>query len=411
MVHERNTNQCEWTICTLGEIATRIKEKNSGRTGNVLTISAQHGLVSQLDFFNKNVASKNLDGYYYLSKGDFAYNKSYSEGYPFGVIKNLEKYNEGVVSTLYICFKISSNEASENFFKHYFSSNQWNSEVRNIAKEGGRSHGLLNVGVNEFFDIHIPVPPLEEQKKIADILSSVDNAISKTEDIIEQMEKVKKGLMQQLLTKGIGHTRFKQTEIGEIPEEWRLVTISEIIDLVSGQSSPASEVNVDGRGVPYVTGPEQWNGEHVEEIKWVENPRKIASDNCFFITVKGSGTGKIFPGGKYAIGRDIMAIIPKALATKEFIYYKCLLQAKKIVSNKVGMVPGISRGDILDYTIGLPSKDEQNKITKVLEEFDKKLFIEKRKLNSLETIKKGLMHHLLTGKVRVKVDDQEAVTT
>ncbi|MBE2924446.1 restriction endonuclease subunit S [Anoxybacillus flavithermus] len=195
----------QWEIRKLNQVSTRITEKNKGKTDRVLTISGLHGLVSQTEYFNKSVASKNIDGYYYLRKGDFAYNKSYSDGYPLGAIKMLERYPDGVVSTLYICFRINENMCKD-YFRYYFESNLWNSEVSAIAPEGGRSHGLLNVGVNDFFNIFIPIPPIEEQYKISSIIRSVENKEKLELEKLEKLKTIKMGLMQVLLT---GKVRVK----------------------------------------------------------------------------------------------------------------------------------------------------------------------------------------------------------
>jgi type I restriction enzyme, S subunit len=195
----------QWEIRKLNQVSTRITEKNKGKTDRVLTISGLHGLVSQTEYFNKSVASKNIDGYYYLKKGDFAYNKSYSDGYPLGAIKMLERYPDGVVSTLYICFRINENMCKD-YFRYYFESNLWNSEVSAIAPEGGRSHGLLNVGVNDFFNIFIPIPPIEEQYKISSIIRSVENKEKLELEKLEKLKTIKMGLMQVLLT---GKVRVK----------------------------------------------------------------------------------------------------------------------------------------------------------------------------------------------------------
>ncbi|MEH7200296.1 restriction endonuclease subunit S [Priestia megaterium] len=267
--------------------------------------------------------------------------------------------------------------------------------------------GQTNLRKNEVLECPVLLPPIKEQCKIVTILSSVNKAIGKAEAIIEQTEKVKNGLMQQLLTQGIGHTKFKKTDIGQIPEEWEVVMMGQVIELISGQSSSSNELNYERKGIAYVTGPEQWNGYHIEETKWVENPRKIAKENSIFITVKGSGVGTIFLGGYYAIGRDVMAIVPLENINKDYLYYLALYQAQRIVYNKVGMVPGISRGDILEFKFGLPKISEQVRISKLLTSWDRKLTIEKNKRLKLIELKKGLMQSLLTGKVRVKIDEAE----
>ena len=189
---------CEWEEKKLGEIFKRITTKNKEDNQNVLTISAQHGLINQEKFFNKSVSAKDVTGYYLLKKGDFAYNKSYSKGYPMGAIKKLNNYDKGVVSTLYICFRINSGYDSS-FYEKYFDSGFLNKELHKIAQEGARNHGLLNMSVVEFFnDIKMPVPSIEEQNKIANFLSSIDSKIEQTQKQLESSKEFKKALLQQM---------------------------------------------------------------------------------------------------------------------------------------------------------------------------------------------------------------------
>ena len=148
-------DESEWDVKPFEEAFKRLTTKNLENNKNALTISAQQGLVSQLDYFNKKIAAKDLTGYYLLHKGDFAYNKSYSKGYPMGAIKPLKLYDKGVLSTLYICFRAKKGY-NESFFEHYFEAGLVNSEIGKIAQEGARAHGLLNVSVKEFFkDLHL----------------------------------------------------------------------------------------------------------------------------------------------------------------------------------------------------------------------------------------------------------------
>lgn len=196
----------DWAIVSLGNVFERVTQKNDAECTNVLTISAQNGLVNQEDYFNKSVSSKDLSGYYLLKKGDFAYNKSYSNGYPLGAIKRLNNYDEGVVSPLYICFR-AKEKISTCFYEQYFESGFLNKEIFKIAQEGARNHGLLNVSVTEFFkDIKIPKPSLEEQNKIAEVLIEADKEIELLQKELEALKLQKKGLMQRLLT---GEVRAK----------------------------------------------------------------------------------------------------------------------------------------------------------------------------------------------------------
>ncbi|MUV03921.1 hypothetical protein GN157_09400 [Flavobacterium rakeshii] len=186
-----------WEIYKLKDIAERIVSKNSNNNQNVLTISAQHGLISQLEFFNKSVSAKNVEGYYLLKNGDFAYNKSYSTGYPMGAIKRLNRHNEGVVSTLYICFRFYE-KANKDFMEHYFESQIQNNELEKIAQEGARNHGLLNVGVLDFFDIDVNLPSIQEQKRISTFLSKIDQKVQIEKKILEQLDAQRKYLLQQM---------------------------------------------------------------------------------------------------------------------------------------------------------------------------------------------------------------------
>ena len=187
----------EWGQIQLNEIATRITRKNKEENQNALTISAQMGLVNQQDYFSKQIASRDLSKYYLLHKGEYAYNKSYSSGYPMGAIKRLKLYDKGVVSTLYICFSLNERINSD-FFEQYVESGALVPELEKIAQEGARNHGLLNISLQEFFEVSLTIPYLAEQIKIANFLSSIDQKIEVVAQQIEQAKTWKKGLLQQM---------------------------------------------------------------------------------------------------------------------------------------------------------------------------------------------------------------------
>jgi type I restriction enzyme S subunit len=187
----------DWEVKKLGEVAERITKKNKENNLNVLTISAQFGLISQLEFFNKSVSAKDVSGYYLLNKDDFAYNKSYSNGYPMGAIKRLNRYEQGVVSTLYICFRFNG-LVNLHFMEQYFEMGLQNIEIEKVAQEGARNHGLLNIGVNDFLNIDLNLPSIPEQTKIANFLSALDEKINHTQAQIEKTEEWKKGLLQRM---------------------------------------------------------------------------------------------------------------------------------------------------------------------------------------------------------------------
>lgn len=188
----------EWEEKKLEEVARRITFKNKENNQNVLTVSAQQGLINQLKYFNKSVSAKSLINYYLIEKDDFAYNKSYSKGYPMGAIKRLKLYDKGVLSTLYICFKFDHDQIDLSFMEQYFEAGLHIKELENITQEGARNHGLLNIALKDFFKINLDLPCLAEQQKIADFLSTLDARVNLVETQIRKTELWKKGLLQQM---------------------------------------------------------------------------------------------------------------------------------------------------------------------------------------------------------------------
>ena len=189
----------EWKKIKLSDISTRITEKNkSNRELVPLTISAQNGIINQYDYFDKQIASLNLSNYYILRNGDFAYNKSYSNGYPYGTVKRLDKFEEGALSSLYICFKVIN--VDSNYLTFYFDSNKWNREVKLISGEGARNHGLLNLSPVDFFNIKLFISSNnKEQIKIAYFLKLLNRKIKLLSLKIQVLKKYKEGLINNLL--------------------------------------------------------------------------------------------------------------------------------------------------------------------------------------------------------------------
>ncbi|MBZ5360930.1 restriction endonuclease subunit S [Staphylococcus aureus] len=196
---ESGNDYPDWEEKELGEVADRVIRKNKNfESKKPLTISGQLGLIDQTEYFSKSVSSKNLENYTLIKNGEFAYNKSYSNGYPLGAIKRLTRYDSGVLSSLYICFSIKS-EMSKDFMEAYFDSTHWYREVSGIAVEGARNHGLLNISVNDFFTILIKYPSLEEQRKIGGFFIKLDRQIELEEQKLELLQQRKKALLKSML--------------------------------------------------------------------------------------------------------------------------------------------------------------------------------------------------------------------
>lgn len=191
----------EWHKYALSDFVTRITRRNKNNESSLpLTISAQYGLVDQITFFNKTVASVNLSGYYLLYNGDFAYNKSYSNDYAWGAVKRLDKYEKGCLSSLYFVFR-PTDKVDSDYLTHYFETSKWHKGISDIAGEGARNHGLLNMAVDDYFATKHYLPSLSEQKKIACFLNLITKRIEIQNKIISKYETLIKGLYTQIQSK------------------------------------------------------------------------------------------------------------------------------------------------------------------------------------------------------------------
>ena len=170
-----------WEQRKLGELVDRVVRKNTNNESTLpLTISAQYGLVDQITYFNNRVASRDVSNYYLVLNGEFAYNKSTSDGYPFGAVKRLDLYEKGVLSTLYIVFAPKKEQQIDSdYLTVFFDTDRWHKGVAERAAEGARNHGLLNISAEDFFDIDLSVPKdIVEQKQIGAFIRQLDNLIT-----------------------------------------------------------------------------------------------------------------------------------------------------------------------------------------------------------------------------------------
>ncbi|EAF9832516.1 restriction endonuclease subunit S [Listeria monocytogenes] len=187
-----------WEQRKLKSITEKITRKNKELESTLpLTISAQDGLIDQNEYFNKIIASRNIRGYFLVKNGEFAYNKSYSKGYPWGVVKRLDNYNMGVLSTLYIIFKPV--KINSDFLTKYFDSTYWYRAVSQFATEGARNHGLLNIAASDFFEIELNIPlNNEEQKKIGLFFQQLENIIILHQNKLEKLSILKKTYLKKM---------------------------------------------------------------------------------------------------------------------------------------------------------------------------------------------------------------------
>ncbi|MEG3030235.1 MAG: restriction endonuclease subunit S [Oscillospiraceae bacterium] len=191
-------NSDSWERFTLAKLADRIEEKVGENVLTTLSISAGTGFVSQEEKFSRDISGNQYKNYIHLRKGDFSYNKGNSKTFPQGCIYELTEYEEAAVPNAFISFHFKDNYVS-NFYEGYFENNFHGKQLIKFITSGARMDGLLNIKASEFFSIVLPTPKeREEQQKIADCLSSIDDLIFAEDKKLSALKDHKKGLMQKL---------------------------------------------------------------------------------------------------------------------------------------------------------------------------------------------------------------------
>ena len=355
MVPNLRFNNDPYKEYNLYEFATRITRKNKDNVSNLpLTISAQYGLVDQVSFFNKTVASKDMSGYYLLKNGEFAYNKSYSNDYPWGAIKRLDLYDMGCLSTLYICFKTNDNIVNSNYLVHYFESSKWHKQVADIAGEGARNHGLLNIAVNDFFNTKHAVPTIENQIKIAGFLDLIEERIQTQIKIINDYKLLKKYITKSFIKqKG---TSYLLSEIAELGRG-RVISSAEI----SKQKNPIYPVyssQTSNNGVMGYLDNYDYEGEY---ITW---------------TTDGANAGTVYyRNGKFNC-TNVCGIL-KIKNGYDAYYISNILNChtKKYVSTNLAN-PKLMNNVMANIKINLPSIERQKYFSNILKAIEYRVKIE-----------------------------------
>ena len=188
-----------WAHKKICDIAKRIQRRSNEDELPILTISSASGFVLQEEKYSRYMAGESVKNYIRLRKGEFAYNKGNSLRYQFGCVFELKDYMEALVPNVYVCFKLNS-EVDSDYLGHLFDADYLRHQLGAIVKTGVRNNGLLNIRPDEFMNVTIPIPPIDEQKQIASILNTAKRETSILEKQLDAYRRQKRGLMQKLLT-------------------------------------------------------------------------------------------------------------------------------------------------------------------------------------------------------------------
>ncbi|KAB2766086.1 restriction endonuclease subunit S [Brucella anthropi] len=395
-----------WRTTNLNSLLFEAKHRNRSLElgpADVLSVSGEYGCVNQIEFMGRSYAGVTVKDYHVVEHGDIVYTKSPLKKNPYGIIKE-NKGKRGIVSTLYAVYRPFP-ECCPTYLDHFFSVDfHLNSYLQPIVRKGAKND--MKVNNADVLKGKICVPDLPEQQKIAECLDSVDALIAAQGRKVEALKAHKKGLMQQLFP------RPQRIENGiEIPAEtrprlrfpefdetgdWEEKSFSAVIDLISGLHLSPDEYSVSGE-VPYFSGPSDFTGELSEARKWTALTKSAAKSGDTLITVKGSGVGEGWFSSltAVALGRQLMAVRPKAGQNHRFVFQFLLTKKRRLeILGEGNLIPGLSRPDILDLKAFFPKPPEQKRIADCLTSLDDLITAEARKLETLNTHKKGLMQQL-----------------
>ena len=374
----------------MSDFAERVTRKNSNNETDLpLTISSKDGLVDQISYFNKTVASKDMSGYYLLRNGEYAYNKSYSVGYNFGSIKRLDRYHMGALSTLYICFALKKHDTD--FIKAYFDSLKWYKEIYMISAEGARNHGLLNVPTDEFFATKHYLPGnTAEQRKIADFLIALDRRIDVQQSLVDNLKKYKRGVMRAIF-------RGKAILFSE-STKWESVRLGNECAFFSGGTPKSTDSSYYGGTIPFIRSGEI-HGEKTELFLTDDGLKyssaKMVSKGDLIIALYGATSGEVdISKIDGAINQAILCIRP-SLINK--VYLKYLLEDRKddILNTYLqGGQGNLSAEIIKNLVFDIPDEGSQLAVVDFLDIVEQHISSSLMIMEKLISLRSGLMQQL-----------------
>ena len=379
-----------WKAEKLSDFADRVTRKNSKNETNLpLTISSKDGLVDQVSYFNKTVASKDMSGYYLLKNGEFAYNKSYSVGYDFGSIKRLDRYSMGALSTLYICFALKKHDSD--FIKAYFDSLKWYRKIYMISAEGARNHGLLNVPADEFFETKHYLPEnTDEQRKIADFIIALDRRIEAQQSLVDNIKKYKRGVMRAIF-------REKAILFSEATK-WKSIRLGDECTFFSGGTPKSTDSSFYGGNIPFIRSGEI----HREKTELFlsddglkYSSAKMVSKGDLIVALYGATSGEVdISKIEGAINQAILCIRPTWINR---VFLKYLLEDSKddILNTYLqGGQGNLSAEIIKNLVFDIPDERSQLAVVGFLDIFEQHINSSIELLERLTVLRSGLMQQL-----------------
>ena len=379
-----------WKAEKLSDFAERVTRKNTNNeTSLPLTISSKDGLVDQISYFNKTVASKDMSGYYLLKNGEYAYNKSYSVGYDFGSVKRLDRYDMGALSTLYICFALKKHDSD--FIKAYFDSLKWYREIYMISAEGARNHGLLNVPTDEFFDTKHYIPlDSAEQREIADFMIALERRIEAQQSLVDSLKKYKRGVMRAIF-------RDKSFVFSKATV-WKSIRLGDECVFFSGGTPKSTDSSYYGGSIPFIRSGEI-HGEKTElfltEAGLQNSSAKMVSKGDLLIALYGATSGEVdISKIDGAINQAILCIRPYDMS-KQYLRY--LLEDSKddIINTYLqGGQGNLSAEIIKNLRVDIPDSTAQSSVVEFLSMIERRIEMSIAECEQIQAMKRSSLQQL-----------------
>lgn len=386
-----------WKKYKLRELADRITKKVGDNKLVTLSISAGIGFVSQAEKFSRDISGKQYCNYIYLKKGEFSYNKGNSKTFPQGCIYELKEYDEAAVPNAFISFRFKENLVPS-FYQGYFDSNFHGKQLVRFITSGARSDGLLNISPTDFFSIVLPTPvKKEEQQKIADCLSSIDDLIDAESRKLRALEKYKKGLMQKLFPaegKTLPEWRFPEFQgCGE----WKSKYMGKACKMFSGGTPDTSKKEFYGGTIPFIRSAEINKSStelFITEEGFKNSSAKMVKKGDILIALYGANSGEVALSKiDGAINQAILCL--RHETNNAFVYHYFTHMKNRIISKYIQGGQGNLSGQIIkSVNLYFPKTEEQQKVADCLSEIDTMITEQSNRLEQLKTHKKGLMQGL-----------------
>lgn len=388
----------DWQVKRLSEIATELTERAGQDMYETVSISAGIGFVNQAEKFGKELSGKQYEKYIVLHKGDFSYNKGNSKTSPQGCIYRLNDRESAAVPNVFESFRIK--EQDTDYYEQLFLSGFLNRQLYSRINRGVRDDGLLNLTGKDFYSCTVPVPPVDEQKKIAEILSCCDRVIELKQQLIVELQRLKSGFLQAMFP-AKGHSE-PDIRFPEFSDAWEQRKLGEYVSITSGEAPSKFE---EGTELYVKVDDLNYNDKYV-----VDTQNKVAEHSTVKRVTKGS---VVFPKRGAAIitnkvrilgidsymDTNMMALTSERL-DPEFLYNIISKEGLYKIAD-TSTIPQINNKHIEPYEVKIPSLDEQRRIGVYFKQLDHLITLHQRELEETKKKKKSLAKLLLTGSVRI----------